>query len=111
MRKTILALVILFVTLSCHAETITVDDDGIADFNTIQEAINSSWHGDTIVVYPGTYYEPGGGIYFNALAITLTSTEPNNPAVVDSTVISSSVYFQSGEGPESVIKGFNFSNE
>lgn len=35
----------------------TVDDDGLADFHTIQEAINAAKAGDTIYVYNGTYYE------------------------------------------------------
>jgi len=39
--------------------TWTVDDDGPADFSSIQEAINSPIvkDGDTIFVYNGTYYE------------------------------------------------------
>ncbi|MEA2089781.1 MAG: NosD domain-containing protein [Thermoproteota archaeon] len=37
--------------------TWTVDDDGPADFHTIQEAINVASSGDTIYVYNGTYYE------------------------------------------------------
>jgi len=35
----------------------TVDDDGPADFHTIQEAINAASFGDTIIVRNGTYYE------------------------------------------------------
>jgi parallel beta-helix repeat protein len=35
----------------------TVDDDGVADFRTIQEAIDNATQGDTIYVYNGTYYE------------------------------------------------------
>jgi len=34
-----------------------VDDDGPADFHTIQEAINAAIHGDTIYVKTGTYIE------------------------------------------------------
>ncbi len=39
------------------AATITVDDNGGADFAKIQDAINASTAGDTILVYSGTYYE------------------------------------------------------
>jgi len=38
-------------------KTWTVDDDGPADFHTIQEAVNAANSGDTIYVYNGTYYE------------------------------------------------------
>jgi len=37
--------------------TLTVDDDGPADFSSIQEAINTASRGDTIFVHSGTYYE------------------------------------------------------
>jgi parallel beta-helix repeat protein len=39
------------------AATITVDDDGGADYISIQTAVNNSTDGDTILVYPGTYNE------------------------------------------------------
>jgi len=42
---------------SVAAETIYVDDDGPADFPTIQAALNSASPGDEIVVRSGTYTE------------------------------------------------------
>ena len=39
------------------ADTITVNDDGGADFQKIQDAINASQDGDTIRVWEGTYAE------------------------------------------------------
>jgi len=43
--------------VKAEPRTWTVDDDGSADFHTIQEAINAASLGDTIFVYNGTYYE------------------------------------------------------
>jgi len=37
--------------------TWTVDDDGPADFSSIQEAVNAATDGDTIIVRTGIYYE------------------------------------------------------
>jgi parallel beta-helix repeat protein len=52
-----------FFVLSCNvqpvkseAKTWTVDDDGPADFHSIQEAINAAANGDTIYVKAGTYF-------------------------------------------------------
>ena len=47
---------ILFLSIGM-AETIHVDDSGGADYETIQEAIDNSTAGDTIVVMEGEYYE------------------------------------------------------
>ncbi len=43
--------------LSFLSATWTVDDDGPADFSTIQEAINAAADGDEIIVKPGRYRE------------------------------------------------------
>jgi len=47
----------LVVAGGAFGRTITVDDDGPADFNSIQAAIDDANDDDTIVVAPGTYYE------------------------------------------------------
>ena len=62
--------------------TIYVDDDVVADFNSIQAAINASIDGDIIVVGPGTYIENvcvgrGIDVYFlgNSAVIGQLETE------------------------------------
>ena len=79
---------VLLVGVVCHnsyaGNTYTVDDDGVADFSSIQNAMDSSADGDTIVVSPGTYFEH---VNFNNKNIILKSTDPYDPVVVSATVI------------------------
>lgn len=94
---------------SCGAGTITVDDDGPADYNTIQEAIDNSFDTDIIIVEPGVYRER---INFYGKAITVTSTDPCNINVVYSTTIDGeeigyAVTFDSGEGSDSRLVGMS----
>jgi parallel beta-helix repeat protein len=51
------AILFLCFTGTASAETWYVDDDGGADFMSIQDAINNASVGDTIIVYSGIYYE------------------------------------------------------
>ncbi|MHC4528459.1 MAG: right-handed parallel beta-helix repeat-containing protein, partial [Planctomycetota bacterium] len=55
-----------------------------AQYPTIQAAIDAAVDGDTVVAEPNTYYE---NINFRGKSITLTSTDPNDPAVVAGTAI------------------------
>jgi len=65
----------------------TVGHDGIGEqFYNIQDAINASSHGDTIIVYPGTYYE---NINYMGRNVTIGSFEltTGNSAYRDNTII------------------------
>jgi len=59
--------------------TWTVDDDGPADFHTIQEAINNANEGDTIYVKNGTYYE---NVIMNKSNLTLVG-ENKEDTIID----------------------------
>ena len=60
--------------------TWTVDDDGKADFDTIQAAIDAASDGDEIVVMPGTY------------------TDAGNPQVIS--IDGKDIWLHSSDGPE-----------
>lgn len=107
MQKLVFTLICLLPAFTSQAIIITVDDNGPANFDNIRDAINFSDNGDTIIVKPGTYNQ---GIVFSGKAVTLTSQDPDDSGIVDSTIITSdsqySVTFEFGEGNNSVLTGF-----
>lgn len=89
-------------------ETITVDPNGFEDFTLIQDAINYARDGQTIIVRSGTYVE---NLNMLGKAITLRSIDPLDGGIVLATIIDggdsgSVITCSSGEGPDTVIKGF-----
>jgi len=109
MRKMAAIFITLVVGASSTGRIITVDDDAPADFTTIQAAIDDANDGDTIKIQPGTYSGNGNrDIDFLGKAITVTSTDPNDPNTVAQTVIDENgkiFLFQNAEDANSVLDG------
>jgi predicted outer membrane repeat protein len=112
----------LFLAIPCAAQVIIiVDANGTGDYSTIQAAINAANNGDIVELQPGTYTGDGNrDISFLGKAITVQSIDPNDPCVVEATVIdcngNSDNYhhrgflFDSGEGSDSVLSGLTITN-
>jgi len=89
-------------------------------YDTVQEAIDATLPGDTVILLPGTYKGDGNrDIDFKGKAITVRSTEPNDPLTVESTVIDCegtpeephrAFLFLSGEKASSVLAGLTLTN-
>jgi len=81
-------------------------------FKTIREAIEAASDRDTVIVSPGIYFE---NVKFNGKNIVLHSTNPEDPAVVASTIIDgnqldSVVAFLGSEDETCALAGFTIRN-
>lgn len=113
MNKTIILLIVLIspILLNAQGNRINVPDD----FTKIQEAINNSVDGDTILVAPGTYYE---NVNFKGKNIILSSHYifDEDVSFINTTIIdgskphspdeSSAVIFLGGEKRTAILQGF-----
>jgi len=111
---TVLAVVVVLLAsvLTAQAAEYDVYEDGSGDFATIQDAIDGVDNGDTVIVHPGTYYE---NINFGGKSIILRSEDPENPTIVDTTIIDGSaadsvVIFSGAEDNTCLLSGFTITN-
>jgi len=101
-------------------DTITVCWDGSGDYPSIQGGIDAAADEDEVVLCGGTYSGSGNrDLDFGGKAITVRSTEPDNPEVVAATIIDCQgtganrrrgFKFHSAEGSDSVVAGLTITH-
>ena len=107
MRTLIIIIGSLALVPVCEARIITVDDDGPADFNNIQPAIDDANDADTVIVADGTYQGPGNrGIDFLGKPITVRSANGPAACIIDCQLADRGFIFQTAEDANSVLDGF-----
>ena len=103
------ALISMFLTSAALADTWTVDDDGKADFDNIQSAIDVASDGDEILVYPGIYTGTGANsnvIQYLNKNIAIESTDGAAVTIIDGENLRRAVQcFASGS-----LNGFTLTN-
>ena len=112
MKKAVVLLVVCFFVFSISYSIIR---NVPAQYSTIQTAINSSTHGDTVLVQPGTYTEH---ISYNSRRITIASLflTTQDPAYISQTIIYGTgayypvVRLTNGEDQTAVLCGFTIRN-
>ncbi|MBT5366384.1 MAG: hypothetical protein HOL14_07650, partial [Phycisphaerae bacterium] len=109
-------LISLFLTSTTLATTWTVDDDGKADFENIQDAIDAASDGDEIIVMPGTYIGTDNNVVeMPSVSVTLRSSDPSDWEVVVSTIIDGEnkrrgLFCNADVSPTTIINGLTFAN-
>ncbi|MBP7053892.1 MAG: right-handed parallel beta-helix repeat-containing protein [Phycisphaerae bacterium] len=102
--------------LPCDSRGGDPDEDGSTDhpFDGVQEAIDATVDGDTIIVAPGHYLSPNTWAYdeinFNGKSISLVSSAPTDFSVIEETVLCGVVVFDGTETSDCLLQGFKIQN-
>ena len=107
------ALISMFLTSAAIADTWTVDDDGKADFDNIQAAVDASSDGDEIIVMPGIYTSTADEVVdMLGKAVWLHSSSDLLVAAttIDGEGVRCGILCESGETSNTIIEGFTISN-
>ena len=114
MKRIVIFFAFLLLTHAVFATTHIVSLDGTGDFISIQDGINASSNGDTVLVFPGTYFE---NIDYNGKNITLASLYLTTQigsfvkkTIIDGNQNGSVVRALNGEDETAMLCGFTIQN-
>jgi len=109
-NNVIVLLLIIVLTVSAFGTIINIPDD----YATIQEGIDSSSHGDTVLVQPGTYIENinfnGHNIVLGSMFLMTGDTSYISQTIIDGDRNGSVIIFENSEDSTAIIIGFTIQN-
>ena len=101
---------VVVISFPTSATIINIPDE----YETIQQGIDASSDGDTVLVQPGTYVENinfnGHNIVLGSLFLTTRDESYISSTIIDGDASGSVVTFESGEDSTAVITGFTIQN-
>ena len=113
MKKILIFIMLIYLNF-VYSNMITVSQDGTGDHTSIQTAIISSVDGDSILVYPGIYYEnidySGKTIVIGSLNMTTGEDQYIHSTVIDGNQTGRVVTLESYELEETSLIGFLIKN-
>jgi len=111
MKNLITCLSVCVLSGATFADTWTVDDDGKADFDNIQAAVDAASNGDEIIVMPGTYTGTGDEVVdMLGKSVTLRSSNGPNVTFIDGETQRRGIICQGEEANNTLIEGFKIIN-
>nr|NQU89138.1 hypothetical protein [Bacteroidota bacterium] len=113
-RSLLLSTFFLLLTTSSHSTILTVKQDGTGEHTRIQDAINAASVNDTILVWPGTYYENitfcGKDLVLASLYMTTNDRQYIINTIIDGNKNGCVITLQNQETLASVVCGFTIQN-
>ena len=107
MKNLITCLVVSSISGATFADTWTVDDDGKADFDNIQTAVDAASDGDEILVMPGTYTGTGNSVInTTGTQLRIYSSEGPETTIIDGEESRRGIECSSDETNETIFEGF-----
>ena len=107
MKMLLTSLVLSTLSASALADTLIVDDDGKADYNNIQTAIDAASDGDEIMVMPGTYTGTGNEVInTNGTQLRIYSSEGPETTSIDGEESRRGIECSSDETKGTIFEGF-----
>ena len=101
MKKQLFIIILLINSLYAFPTQLTVNQDGSGDYTLIQDAINAASTGDTVLVYPGTYFEnvdlAGKNIVLTGLGLTTGDDSYKYITIIDGNNSGSAIKVNKGE--------------